>query len=206
MPPRPDVSAERKNQILEAALRVFARRGFHKARMDDIAAEARLSKGALYWYFQGKDAILQALVDKVFSLIMRDMLRIAGNHDQPVPERLRQVARGAEESVAFFEAAMPFMHEIYALATRPGPVRTAMQGYYRRYKAALADLLAEGMARGELRPHDPAVMAVAFIVQFEGLLLLWVVSPEDFDLHAHWQPMAEFFIQSLLSEGTQAAR
>lgn len=200
MSPRPDVSAERKNQILEAALRVFARRGFYKARMDDIAEEAHLSKGALYWYFRGKDAILQALVDKMFTLIMRDMLHTAADHDRPVPERLRQVARSAEESVGFFEAAMPFMHEIYALATRPGPVRTTMQGYYRRYKAVLADLLAEGMARGELRSHDPAMMAVAFIVQFEGLLLLWVVSPEDFDLHAHWQPMAEFFIQSLLPE------
>ncbi len=200
MSPRPDVSAERKNQILDAALRVFARRGFYKARMDDIAEEAHLSKGTLYWYFRGKDAILQALVDKVFQLVMRDMMRIAADHDRPVPERLRQVARSAEESVGFFEAAMPFMHEIYALATRPGPVRTAMQGYYRRYKAVLADLLAEGMARGELRPHDPAMTAVAFIVQFEGLLLLWVISPEDFDLHAHWQPMAEFFIQSLLPE------
>ncbi len=200
MSPRPDVSAERKNQILDAALRVFARRGFYKARMDDIAEEAHLSKGTLYWYFRGKDAILQALVDKVFRLVMRDMLRAAADHDRPVPERLRQVARSAEESVGFFEAAMPFMHEIYALATRPGPVRTAMQGYYRRYKAVLADLLAEGMARGELRPHDPAMTAVAFIVQFEGLLLLWVISPEDFDLHAHWQPMAEFFIQSLLPE------
>ncbi len=200
MPPRPDVSAERKNQILEAALRVFARRGFYKARMDDIAEEANLSKGALYWYFRGKDAILQALVDKTFNLIMRDLLRTAADHERPVPERLRQIARSAEESVGFFDAAMPFIHEIYALATRTGPVRTAMQGYYRRYKAVLANLLAEGMTRGELRPHDPEMMAVAFIVQFEGLLLLWVVSPQDFDLHAHWQPMAEFFIQSMLPE------
>ncbi len=197
MPPRPDVSEARKTQILDAALRVFARRGFYKARMDDIAEEAHLSKGALYWYFRGKDAILQALVDKMFALIMRDMLHIAADHHQPVPERLRQIARSAEESVGFFEAAMSFMHEIYALATRPGPVRTAMQGYYRRYKAVLADLLAEGVARRELRPHDSDLMATAFIVQFEGLLLLWVVSPHDFDLHAHWQPMAEFFIQSL---------
>ena len=197
MSPRPDVSAQRKTQILEAALRVFARRGFHKARMDDIAAEAHLSKGALYWYFRSKDAILQALLDKMFSVIMSDMLRLAARHEDPVPERLRQIARSAEEGLKLFAAAMPIMHEFYALATRPGPIRAAMQGYYRRYKAALKDLLAEGIHRGELRPHDAEMMAVAFIVQFEGLLLLWVVSPNDFDLRAHWQPMAEFFIQSL---------
>ena len=52
MAPRPDVSEERRNQILEAATTVFARLGFHRARMDDIVQEARLSKGALYWYFK----------------------------------------------------------------------------------------------------------------------------------------------------------
>ncbi len=197
MPPRPDVSEERKAHILDAALRVFARRGFHKARMDDIAEEAHLSKGALYWYFRGKDAILQALVDKVFALVMGDMLRIASESDAPVPERLRLIARSAEKSVRLFESATPIMHEIYALATRPGSVRAALQGYYRRYKAVLVDLLSEGIARGELRPHDADLMATTFIVQFEGLLLLWVISPEDFDLHVHWQPMAEFLIQSL---------
>ena len=197
MPPRPDVSEERKSRILDAALRVFARRGFHKARMDDIAEEANLSKGALYWYFRSKDAILQALVDKLFALVMGDMLRIVAQHETPVPERLRQIARSAERNVHFSESATPIMHEIYALATRPGPVRTALQGYYRRYKAVLVELLSEGVARGELRPHDADLMATSFIVQFEGLLLLWVISPEDFDLHAHWQPMAEFFIQNL---------
>ena len=51
MSPRPDVSEERRNQILEAAMAVFARQGFEQARMDDIAQEVGLSKGALYLYF-----------------------------------------------------------------------------------------------------------------------------------------------------------
>ena len=45
MSPRPDVSEERRNQILEAAMAVFARQGFEQARMDDIAQEVGLSKG-----------------------------------------------------------------------------------------------------------------------------------------------------------------
>ncbi|HET7081061.1 MAG TPA: helix-turn-helix domain-containing protein, partial [Chloroflexia bacterium] len=57
MSPRPDVSEERKNQILDAAAAVFSRLGFHEARMDDIVRESGLSKGTLYWYFTSKDAI-----------------------------------------------------------------------------------------------------------------------------------------------------
>src|SRR5215471_6943740 len=67
MSPRPDVSKERKNQILDAAEAVFARLGFHEARLDDIVAESRLSKGALYWYFKSKDAIITGLLERVFN-------------------------------------------------------------------------------------------------------------------------------------------
>ena len=82
--PRPDVSTERKNQILNAAMRVFARRGFHKARMDDIAAESHLSKGALYLYFRSKDAIIQALARKLFDVELR-ALRRAASERRPAP-------------------------------------------------------------------------------------------------------------------------
>ena len=66
MSPRPDVSEERKNQIIAAATKVFSERGFAEARMDDIVAESGLSKGALYWYFDSKDAIIVAILDRVF--------------------------------------------------------------------------------------------------------------------------------------------
>ena len=77
MSPRRDVSEERKEQILDAAAEVFSRKGFDKARMDDIVEKTGLSKGALYWYFKSKDEIFEALVvdkhpyKKVLPLIMK---------------------------------------------------------------------------------------------------------------------------------------
>src|ERR1700686_5485686 len=67
MSPRPDVSEERKSQILEAAIEVFARLGFHQSRMDDIAGQAGLSKGELYLYYKSKDAIIAALLQHLFA-------------------------------------------------------------------------------------------------------------------------------------------
>ena len=60
--PRPNVSEERINQILDAAITVFARDGFDEARMEDIAVQANLSKGAVYLYFKSKDAIIAAIL------------------------------------------------------------------------------------------------------------------------------------------------
>ena len=63
--PRPDVSDERIPQILNAALKVFNRKGLAAARMEDIAREAKLSIGGVYWYYKGKDEVVLAIVDKV---------------------------------------------------------------------------------------------------------------------------------------------
>ena len=52
---------ERRDQVLQAAFVCFARRGFHQTTMQEICAEAGLSPGAVYGYFPGKDAIIEAL-------------------------------------------------------------------------------------------------------------------------------------------------
>lgn len=61
--PDPDLYADRRTRILEAALRVFARKGLQSATMPDIAAEAGMSAANLYHYVRSKDAILEALAE-----------------------------------------------------------------------------------------------------------------------------------------------
>ena len=95
MAPRPDVSAERTEQIVEAAIAVFSRLGFHKARMDDIAREASLSKGTLYWYFESKDAITKALLQHLFEQEVQEvttMLAAEGSVSERLP-RAHSAAR-----------------------------------------------------------------------------------------------------------------
>ena len=66
MSPKPDVSDERKDQIMNAAEEVFAQKGFSDARMDDIAEETGLSKGTLYLYYKSKDDLIIAILDRIF--------------------------------------------------------------------------------------------------------------------------------------------
>ena len=88
MSPKPDVSEERKSQILDAAMNTFARMGFHKARMDDVAEEAGLSKGALYWYFKSKDAIIGAILDRLFNLALKDLRTLQASKEESVRDGL----------------------------------------------------------------------------------------------------------------------
>ena len=206
MSPRPDVSAQRKAQILDAALRVFARKGFHKARMDDIAEEAGLSKGLLYWYFRSKDALIEALLTVLFEPDLKDLERLLADTRRPVPERLRELARNALTSLLPYRELMPIVYEFYALAARPGPFQQAIQRYYRHYQALLAELLTQGLARGELRADlDPEITALALLAQFEGLTLMWLVAPDSMNLEERWEAVAEQSLATLLPTPTSAA-
>src|SRR2546430_5617185 len=64
---RPDSSEIRRNQILDAATKVFVRQGFQHAGIDDIGEESGLSKSTLYWYFKSKEDIINAILRRVFA-------------------------------------------------------------------------------------------------------------------------------------------
>src|SRR4051794_14340122 len=65
---------EARDELLAAALRVFARRGYRDAGVDEIAAEAGYSKGALYWHFASKDELLVTLVAERIDAPMRELV------------------------------------------------------------------------------------------------------------------------------------
>src|SRR6058998_4036386 len=67
---------ESRDELLTAALRVFAQRGYREAGVDEIAAEAGYSKGALYWHFSGKEELLTALLEERIDAPMRERIAL----------------------------------------------------------------------------------------------------------------------------------
>ena len=116
MSPRPDVREERSSQILAAAIAVFARAGFRDARMDDIAAEAQLSKGTLYLYFDSKDAIVMRLMEEIFGRQLDDVRSVLGP-TVSAEEGLDALVRRIAEDVRRMAELLPTMSP-YAWASR----------------------------------------------------------------------------------------
>jgi AcrR family transcriptional regulator len=131
---------EPREELLSAALRVFARRGYREARVDEIAAEAGYSKGALYWHFSGKEQLLMALLDERIDAPMRE--RIALLASAP-PERdmsleaTREFARQLDES----RETLLLAREYWSLAIRDAELRPR----YVERQTELRDALAAAM-------------------------------------------------------------
>ena len=184
----------RRRQILDAAETVFSKLGFDKARMDDIVHEAGLSKGALYWYFKSKDAIIQALLDRVFISEMCEAEALV-DADLSASERLRSFVGYAVREYKRFETLLPLAYEFVALAARSKAVRTTLTGYFRRYLNLFTQIIQQGIERGEFLPCDAKVAGISLICMYEGIAMLWFIDPSLID----WDEMADAPLDTFLS-------
>jgi AcrR family transcriptional regulator len=178
--PRPDIRQQRREQILDAAQLVFARFGFERARMDDIVQESGLSKGALYWYFKGKDEIIQALMDRIFMADMREALQLA-ELDSPASERLRTFYRIGVGEIRKLKPLFPLFYEFVPLVARRKSIREGVLRYYRRYIGVLTEIIQQGIQAGEFQPVDPETTATLLVGYLEGMTLMWFLDPELID-------------------------
>jgi AcrR family transcriptional regulator len=183
-PPRPDVSEERKTQILEAALRVFIRQGIHQTRMDDIVEETGLSKGALYWYFSSKDEIIAAIVNSVFESELSGLVALK-SAPGTVTQRLLAYTERAAHELETQTHLRPVLYEFYALSTRNEAVRSAMQAQFGEYIKALSPLIEEGIQQGEFRTLNAADVAIAAAAIFEGVQAMRMYDPDVVQLSRH---------------------
>ena len=156
-----------RDELLTAALRVFARRGYREAGVDEIAAEAGYSKGSLYWHFTGKEELLIALLEERIDAPMRD--RVALLASAP-PERDMSVeaTRAFAQQLAEQREAMLLEREYWSLAIRDPELRAryaARQTELRRALAAAMEARARHLGTPELMmPAEDVARIVMSII------------------------------------------
>jgi len=172
--------AVRRAQILDAAQRCFAERGYHRATMDDLALAAGLSKGSLYWHFRSKEQLLLALFDRIMERIVA-ATRPERAESAPVLDVILEPGRQLVKELTADREVLGSWLEFFGQT----PVRARLAAAYRDTRRLFEELLRVGEARGEVGGASVSGMAVAITAAFEGLLLQAAVDP-DFDAEAHW--------------------
>jgi AcrR family transcriptional regulator len=194
--PRPDVSEERREQILDAAGAVFARMGFHDARMDDIVDQANLSKGGVYWYFKSKDHLVAALVERVL-VRSAGSLRKLLETDQPFAERMALLGQYIAGDVRALNKLRGVILEFYALAARDSRVCRRVRTFIDEFIELIATMIQQGIDRRECRAVDPRKTATVLEATCEGMIILWLVDATDFDIDAMADHTTQLFLDSL---------
>jgi AcrR family transcriptional regulator len=170
--------------LLTAALRVFARRGYRQAGVEEIAAEAGYSKGALYWHFSGKEELLMALLEERIDAPTREMVALL---ESAPPERDMSVeaAREFARQLGGQREALLLEREYWSLAIRDPELRARYARRQAELRGALAAAL-EARARHLGSPELPMpaddvariVMSIIGGLTIDELIEPGSVSPE----------------------------
>jgi AcrR family transcriptional regulator len=135
-----EAGRESRDELLDAALRVFARRGYRQASVDEIAAEAGYSKGALYWHFSGKHELFVALIDERIDAPTRELIELLesapADRDMSI-EATRELARQLSDE----RNAMLLEREYWSLAIRDPDLRARYAERQAELRSALATAL-----------------------------------------------------------------
>jgi AcrR family transcriptional regulator len=166
-----------RERILRAAKRCFVERGFHAASMADIAKAAEMSAGLLYRYFDGKGAIVRAIIDRQMEEA-RALLDAIGSSEDLVATILDHFERWSRPQEEEMNAAL-FL-DIAAESTRDPEIAEATQAADRLIRSRLQEALRRSVhACGrELDPADASRRALALQCMIEGLLVRAVRQPD----------------------------
>jgi TetR/AcrR family transcriptional regulator, fatty acid metabolism regulator protein len=166
-----DRSIDKRALLLEAAVRVFARKGFHSARVRDVAEEAGVAYGLVYHYFRSKDELLETIFRESWGRLVTVLESLAGS-DKPAPERLRLV--GAAILRTWRDD--PDLVTVLVREIGRSPQLQERIGELRAVFAIIRRVVDDGQASGELRRElDPQLATWIFYGGIEEILTGWVM-------------------------------
>jgi AcrR family transcriptional regulator len=162
---------DRRQELLDAAVRVFARKGFRAARVGDIAEEAGVAHGLLYHYFRSKDEVLETIFRDTWHLLVAETERIEAS-GATLPEQLRRFARIYLGSWLVTPDVIGVLVREVARSPQVGETVDEIRGVLR----ALARMIEAARSRGEVRADCDAMLAAwAVYGALEEILTGWVL-------------------------------
>ncbi len=198
MSPRPDVSEERKTQIMDAAEQVFTHKGLDEARMDDIAEETGLSKGTLYLYFKSKDDLVIAILDRLFGDVL-EQFKARKNNELSATEAIWKFTEAAIHDYKKMLVMMPIAYEFLALAFRNTIVQKALKNYFKIYMNSLIPIIQRGIDSGEFRQVDAQEVAIAAGAIYEGTVLLWIYDKSRVDVGRNIHSSIQLLLEGVMA-------
>jgi len=193
--PAPGLNNKRE-RILDAAVRVFAQEGFYNAKVSQIAHAAGVADGTIYLYFKSKDDLLISLFENRMERI-NENLRLALASETTAAARLRRVVRLHLELVE----SNRHMAEVICVELRQSSkfIKEYANPKFAEFLRLIAGAVLEGQKTGELRSDiDPQITARSLFGALDEISLAWLVKgKEKMDLSRAAEQLGHLFIDGL---------
>lgn len=198
---RPRTSADKHDRILDAAIDVFAEKGFHHARISDIAAKAEVADGTIYLYFRNKDDVLITIFEEKMGVLIDGLKLALVGVDDPL-ERIRTFARYHFKQVQDHEALAEVLQIELRLSNKFLKEYRPTQLW--EYLNVFAGIVRDGQERGVIRQVDPFASMWAFFGALDEIAMQWVLANKErkqrFSLDASAEAVADIFVRGMATD------
>jgi TetR/AcrR family fatty acid metabolism transcriptional regulator len=189
---------DKPQQIIDAAIRVFARHGYYNSRVSDIAKEAGIASGTIYLYFKTKDDILVTLFRERMADFVADLRKMTAA-EPDAPAKLRRLIALHFELLE----SNPDLAEVVQVELRQGQkfFRGASAREVQAYFSLIASILEEGVAAGQFRKDLPVKVATKVLFgAMDQMTTSWVLGKRGYKLSGTADAVAEIFLRGIAAK------
>lgn len=194
-----ELRTQRRGELLQAAQRVFTRKGYYAANVADVAAEAQVSQGTVYHYFDSKEALLMAVFEAWEIEHLRQELKLSLAAETSAARRLELVARAAGERLAAAFDLLGAELEFWSHIPRHAAIREGFQRMFAQMATEVAQVIQSGIDSGEFRTVNATTLARMLIATYDGLVIQWLTDRENVDWQSCTETLVTVMLQGLLS-------
>lgn len=192
--PHGEERTSKRDVIFEQAMRVFAQKGFERTTIDDIAEQAGIAKGTIYYHFKGKNELFAYLLHESGLALIRQIDEGLGRGG-PVQARLERVI---EALLLFFQDYQDFCTILFSELMGPATRwREEMESLGREYVSRIADLVREGQQAGVLRQVDPQTVAGALFATVSIVALGRILGGEKLNARSASEEVKQILLSGL---------
>lgn len=193
---------EKRGKILEASVRVFAEKGWRKAKISEIAEVADIGKGTVYEYFRSKDELFAAS----FDYFMTQAETVVESHLSEIGDPLKRLEAYIlawadileSENVDYMEIVLDFWAEGIRSKGRSSSI-DLMKFYYDN-RSFIEHLLEENVSTNRIKSVDTKIVASIIIGALDGLMIQWIMDKNVFDMREAVSSFARLVIDGLKIE------
>jgi TetR/AcrR family transcriptional regulator, fatty acid metabolism regulator protein len=181
--------ADKRNEILKAAIEVFAKKGFNSASINEVAVKAGVASGTVYLYFKNKD-----------DLLLQAMKTMMDTNLQEIKSKIANVEKPIDKLFLFF------FHHVEMFVKRPSMARFLMvelrqseefykkhptYNPYKEYREYIEQLVSLAMQDGTTKPYNPSTISFIILGFMDNLVTEWLINPEQVDMESTILEMRE---------------
>jgi AcrR family transcriptional regulator len=194
-----------RQRIVGESMRLFVRKGFHGTTIKDIASAVNLTKGSIYWYFEGKDDLLEAILAEWEESFLNGLIAFMEGESGSFEERFRAYHKYCTEyAVSHRDLCVVWTILAAEIAGSGMKGEGKFRDLLERYLGFVRELIDEGKREGVVKAGlDSHVLANVILGIHDGVLLQWYMKQDDVTGHDLAMAYRTVLLAGILENGTQ---